>query len=157
MTSPTLHDTPHSNIYNIQPTSDTPKSCTFPTLPCSKDNLKFINKFNIQFSDLTDTEYVTLCNLLVEHRNCYATHKNNVGKIATPFRMRLKPNAQLLTQRPSKVPIHYREKLNNLLEEIEKHNNIKQLALLLKTNLTMVQLISILSLLYPKVILLNVF
>ena len=35
--------------------------------------------------------------------------KTMVGKIATPFRIRLKPNAQLLTQRPSKVPIHYRD------------------------------------------------
>ena len=55
MTSRTLHDTPHSNIYNVLPTSDTPKSRTFPTLPNSKDNLKLMNKFIFQFSDLTDT------------------------------------------------------------------------------------------------------
>ena len=126
MTSPTLHDKPHSNIYNVQPTSNTPKSRTFPTLPNSKDNLKFINKFNFQFSDLTDTEYVTLCNLLKKHKIFYATHKTDVGKIATLFRIRLKPNAQLLTQRPSKTPVHYKEKLNNLLKELEKHNIIKQ-------------------------------
>ena len=75
MTSPTFHDTPHSNIYNVQPTSDTSKSRTFPTLTYSKNNLKFINKFNFQLSDLTDTEYVTLCNLLGKHKNCYATQK----------------------------------------------------------------------------------
>ena len=97
MTSPTLHDTPHSNIYNVQPTSDTTKSRTFHTLRYSKDHLKFMNKVNFQFSDLTDTEYVTLCNLLVKHKNCYATHQNDVGKIATLFRIRLKPNAQLHT------------------------------------------------------------
>ena len=56
MTSPTLHDKPHSNIYNVKPTCDTPKSRTFPTLPYSIDSLKFINKFHFQFSDLTDTE-----------------------------------------------------------------------------------------------------
>ena len=39
----------------------------------------------------------------------------------------MKPNAQLLRQRPSKVPIQYREKLNNLLKELEKHNIIKQI------------------------------
>ena len=127
MTSLTLNDTPHSDIYNVQPTSDTPKSRTFPTLPYSKDNLKFITKFNFQFSDLTDTEYVTLCNLLVKHKLCYATRKNDVGNLATPFRIRLKPNAQLLTQRPAKVLIHYREKLNNLLKELERHNYIKQI------------------------------
>ena len=47
MTSPTLQNTSHSNISNVQPTSDTPKSRTFPTLPYSKDNLKFINSFLI--------------------------------------------------------------------------------------------------------------
>ena len=68
-----------------------------------------------------------MCNPLVKHKHCYATHKNNVGKIASPFRIRLKPNAQLHTQRPSKEHIHYREKLNNLLRELEKHNIIKQI------------------------------
>ena len=63
----------------------------------------------LSFTDLTDTEYVTLCTLLVKHKNCYATHKNDVRKIETPFRIRLKPNAQLLKQRPSKVPTLYRE------------------------------------------------
>ena len=53
--------------------------------------------------------------------------KMMLGKIATPFRIRLKPYAQLLTQRPSKGPIHYREKLNDLLKDFEKHNIIKQI------------------------------
>ena len=56
-----------------------------------------------------------------------STHKNDVGRISTPFRIRLKPNAQLMTQRPSKVPIHYRDKLNALLKELEKYNIIKQI------------------------------
>ena len=34
---------------------------------------------------------------------------------------------QLMTQRPSKVPIHYRDKLNALLKELEKYNIIKQI------------------------------
>ena len=32
-----------------------------------------------------------------------------------------------MTQRPSKVPIHYREKPNLLLKELEKYNIIKQI------------------------------
>ena len=63
----------------------------------------------------------------MKHKNCPATHENDVGKNAAPFRIRLKPNAQLLTQRPSKVPIYYREKLNNLLKKLEKPNFIKQI------------------------------
>ena len=118
---------PHPlSLYNVQPTPHSSQQRVFPTLPNSPENLKFIRKFNFQFSDLTDTEYVTLCNLLLECKTCYATHKNDVGKIATPFRIRFKRNAQLLTQRPSKVPIHYCDKLNTLLKDLEKHNIIKQ-------------------------------
>ena len=32
-----------------------------------------------------------------------------------------------MTQRPSKVPIHYRDKLNAFLKELEKYNIIKQI------------------------------
>ena len=90
-------------------------------------SFKFINKCTFQFSDLTDTKYVALCILLVKHKNFYATHRTDVGKIAAPFKIRLKPNAQILTQRPSKLPIHYREKFNTLLKELEKHYIIKQI------------------------------
>ena len=65
--------------------------------------------------------------MLPNDKTCYATRENDVGKISTPFRVRLKPNAQLITQRPSKVPIHYRDKLNTLLNELEKYNIIKQI------------------------------
>ena len=81
------------SLYNVQPTSHSSQPRVFPSLPYSPENLNFINKFNFQFSDLTDTEYITLCNILLKCKTCYATHKNDVGKIATPFRIRLKPNA----------------------------------------------------------------
>ena len=116
-----------SPLYNVQPTSYTSEKRIFPSLPYTSENLKFINKFNFQFSDLTDTEYITLCNMLLKYKTSYATHKNDVGKSSTPFRIRLKPNAQLMTQRPSKVPIHYRDKLNVLLKELQKYNIIKQI------------------------------
>ena len=64
---------------------------------------------------------------MLKYKTCYATQKFDVGKSTTPFRIRLKPNAQLLTQRPSKVPIHYCDKLNALLKEIEMHKAIKQI------------------------------
>ena len=65
--------------------------------------------------------------MLLRYKTCYATQKNDVGKISTSFRIRLKPNAQLMTQRPSKVPIPYRDKLNKLSKELEKYNIIKQI------------------------------
>ena len=125
----TNDDVPYqtSPLYNVQPTSHTSEKRIFPSLPYTSENLKFINKFNFQFSDLTETEYITLCNMLLNYKTCYATHKNDVGKISIPFRIRLKPNAQLMTQRPPKVPFHYRDKLNVLLKELEKYNIIKQI------------------------------
>ena len=125
----TNSDTPpiSSPIYNVQPTSHTSKPRVLPSLPYTTENLKFINKFKFHFSDLTDTEYITICNLLLEYKTCYATHKIDVDKIATPFRIRLKPKAQLITQRPSKIPIHYRDNLKTLLKELEKDNIIKQI------------------------------
>ena len=106
-------------FYNVQSTSHTSKPRIFPSLTYTTENLKFINKFNVQFSDRTDTKYITLCIFSLKYKACYATHKNDVGEIATPFRVRRKPNAQLIAQRPSKVPIHYRDKLNTLLKELE--------------------------------------
>ena len=130
-----------SPLKNIQPTSHTSEKRIFPSSPYTSENLKIINKFNLQFSDLTDTEYITLCNMLLQYKTCYAIHKNDVGKISTPFRFRLKPNAQLMTQRLSKVPIHYRDKLNAFLKELEKYNIIKKSVPLHNTNQSMVPLI----------------
>ena len=96
-----------SSLYNVQPTPHTSKPRIFPSSPYTTESFKLINKFNFQFSDLKDTEYITLCNLLLENKTCSATHKSDVGKIVTLFRIILKPIAQLFTQRPFKVPIHY--------------------------------------------------
>ena len=95
-----------NSLYNVQPTSHTTKPRTFPSVPDTKENVEIMNKLNFQVSDLTDTEYVTICNLLIKHKICYTTHEDDVGKISTPFCIRLEPNAGLMTQRPSKVPIH---------------------------------------------------
>ena len=44
----------------------------------------------------------------------------DLGKISTAFWIRLKPDAKLQTQRPTKVPIHYRNKLITLLDDLQK-------------------------------------
>ena len=122
-----------SPLYNVQPTSHTYEKRIFPSLPYTPGNLKFINKFIFQFSDLTDNEYITLGNMLLKYKTCYATHKNDVEKTSTPFRINLEPNAQLMTQRPSKVPIHYRDKPNALLKELEIYNILNRSVPLHKT------------------------
>ena len=83
--------------------------------------------FIFEYSDLTDTEYVNIGNILINNQNCYAKHRNDVGKISTTFRIRIIENCKLQTQRPSKVPVHYRNRLNKLLVELEKYNILKQI------------------------------
>ena len=73
---------------NLRPSDKIRKD--FPPLPYSTEN----QQFNFEYSDLTDTEYVNLCNILVNNQNCYAKHKNDVGKISTPFRIRIKENCK---------------------------------------------------------------
>ena len=86
-----------------------------PSLLYSQDFQHFLKKFKFQNLDDTDEEYLKLCANLVKHQHCYATHRNDVRKMATPFTFRLEPNAKLQIQRPTKVPNHYRGKLKNLL------------------------------------------
>ena len=116
---------PNVDIHNLQPSQILNRP--FPSLPYSSDTQQFLNTFKFQYSDVTHDEYLKLCFFLFEYRNCFATNKNDVGQIATPFRIRLKPNAQLQTQRTNKVPIYYREKLKKLLDHLEKHNIIRQI------------------------------
>ena len=74
---------------------------------------------------MTDTEYVNICNILINNQNSYAKHRNDVGKNSTSFRIRNKENCKLQTQRPSNVPIQYRDRLNKLLVELEKYIILK--------------------------------
>ena len=52
----------------------------FPSLPYTAENQQFIKKFNFEFSDLIDTEYVNLCNILVNNQKSYDKHKNDPPK-----------------------------------------------------------------------------
>ena len=70
---------------------------------------------------------MNLCNILINNQNCYAKHRNDVAKNSTPFRIRIKENCKLQTQRPSEVPILYRDRLTKLSVELEKQNIIKQI------------------------------
>ena len=58
-----------SSLYNFQTSSHTTKPRVFPSLPYTKGNLKFVNKFN--FKVLSDsTDYLPLCSLLIQHKIC---------------------------------------------------------------------------------------
>ena len=116
---------PNAEIHNLQPSQILTRPLS--SLPYSPDTQQILKKFKFQYSDVTDEEYSQLCSNIVKYRNCYAIHENDVGQIVIPIRIRLKPNAKPQTQRPTKVPGQYREKLKKLLDELEKHNIIRQI------------------------------
>ena len=100
----TNFDTPlvTSPLYNVQPGSNTSKPRIFPSLPDTTDNLKIINKFNFQFPNLTDTECITLCNLLPKYKTCYATHKMMLVRLQPHFVLDLNLTLNLLHNGPIK-------------------------------------------------------
>ena len=73
---------------NLRPSDKIRKD--FPSLPYTPENQQFIKKFYFEYSALTDTEYVNLCNFLINNQHCCAKHRNDVEKISTPFRVRNK-------------------------------------------------------------------
>ena len=95
-------------------------SRVFRPLPYSKQKLQFLKKFQFQYSDLENFDYIQLCKSLVATRQCFATHRVDVGKISTPFWIRLTSDTKVQTQRPTKVPLHYRHKFDNLLDDLQK-------------------------------------
>ena len=73
-----------SPLYNVQPTSHTSEKRIFPSLPHTSENLKYFNKVHFQFSDLTDTEYITLCNMLLKYKHVMQLIKMMLEKFQHP-------------------------------------------------------------------------
>ena len=99
----------------------------FPPLPNSGESLRFLKKIHSKNSDLKYFERIQLCRNLVESKHCYATHRRNVVEICTSFWIRTKLDAKQQTQKPTKVPIHYPDKLNAILDDLRKSGIINQL------------------------------
>ena len=64
----------------------------------------------------------------IEYKHCYATHRNDLIRIYGPFRMRLKPDTKLETQRPHQISTQNREKLKlkTLLDDLHKTRIVRQ-------------------------------
>ena len=52
--------------------------------------------------------------LIIGSRDIYMQHKFDVGKTRRKFHVKLKTNVELKKQRPSKVPLHLKQKLEKL-------------------------------------------
>ena len=85
----------------------------------SKELMNYVEEFDFQYSDITDEEMILLIDMLVDARDFYFQHKFDVSKTRQNFHVTLKPNVELKRHRPSKVPLHLKEKLEKLLAQLK--------------------------------------
>ena len=64
---------------------------------------------------------------LVDARDVYSQHKFDVGKIRQTFDVTLKPKTELKRQRPSKVHLLLKEKLEKLLTQLKDADIIREM------------------------------
>ena len=84
-----------------------------------KELINYVKEFDFQYPDITDEEMVLLIDMMVDARDVYCQHKFDVGKTLQNFHVTLQPNVELKRQRPSKVPLHLKEKLEKLLTQLK--------------------------------------
>jgi hypothetical protein len=93
----------------------------------SQTDQNFLSKFDLTKSQLTCKEKLELYEELLKNKECYSKDEFDLGTISQKFHVKLKQNAELRKQRPSKVPVHHREKMNRLLDKLEESGVIKKM------------------------------
>ena len=89
---------------------------TFEISKFTEEQQLFLKTFNFQYSQITKKDFEQLADLLLKYPKIYATTKFDVGKVNSPLKLPLKPDANFKKQRASKVTIHLQDKVNRLLE-----------------------------------------
>ena len=92
-----------------------------------KEPTNSFKKFDFQYSDITDGEMTLLIDMLVDARDVYSEHIFDAGKTRQKFHVTLKPKVKLKQQRPSKVPLHLKEKLEKLLTQLKDTDIIREM------------------------------
>ena len=69
-----------------------------------REHINYVEEIDFQYSDITDEEIILLIDMLVDVRDVFSQHKNDMGKTRQKFHVTLKSNNELKRQRPSKVP-----------------------------------------------------
>ena len=88
---------------------------------------EYVKKFDFRYTDLQDEELVVLIDLLIDAADVYSQHKFDVGKVRQKFHVTLKANSELKKQRPSKVPLHLKDKLEKLLGQLQEADIIREM------------------------------
>ena len=91
-----------------------------------KELIDYIKQFDFQYSDITDNEMPVLIDMLSDSKDVYSLHKFDVGKTRQKFHVTLKPSVELKRQRASKVPLHLKDKLENLLTQSKDADIIRE-------------------------------
>ena len=86
----------------------------------------FLEKFDFSESAINDRELQHL-RISVENNDVFSKYTYDVGKITQEFHVQLKKNAELRKQRPLKVPLHYRGRLEILLTELQRAGIIREM------------------------------
>ena len=92
-----------------------------------KELVQYVKEVDFQFSDITDEEMTLLIDMLIDSRDVYSQHKFDVGKTRQKFHLTLKPKIELKRQRPSKVRLHLKEKLEKLSTQLKDADNIREM------------------------------
>ena len=92
-----------------------------------KELVDYIKELDSQSSDITDEEMTLLIDMLLDSRDVYSRNKFDVGKTRQKFHVTRKPKAELKRQRPSKVPLHLKEKLEKLLTQLKDADIIREM------------------------------
>ena len=88
---------------------------------------EYVKKFDFRYTDLQDEELVVLIDMLIDAADVYSQHKFDVGKVRQKFHVTLKANSELEKQRPSKVPLHLKDKLEKLLGQLQEADIIREM------------------------------
>ena len=87
----------------------------------------FLKSFDFSEFDISDRELKQLLRVLVENNHAFSKCIYDFGKIAQEFHVKLNKDAELLKQRPSKFPKHYRDRLEIFLNELQRARILREM------------------------------
>ena len=102
-------------------------NCKFNINKYSEQEKEFIQMFDFQHSYLTQEEFEKVVTIILQYKQVYATTKFDVGKTKVKLNLPMKKDAIFKNQRISKVPIHLRERIQKLLDILEKTTSLQLL------------------------------
>ena len=87
----------------------------------------FLKNFDFSETVITDSELQHLLRVLIENNDVFSKFTNDVGKITQEFHVKLKKDAELRKQRHSKVPLHYGDRPEILLYELQRAGIVREM------------------------------